>query len=210
MENQNSNPEETGKKKFNLFDFLFGWMKPTPKEEPIKTQNEDGSPRDPAEIEAEKNAREEAKAKAPKKSKAGMFTFLGILVLIIGIILLVVFGKPFSPSKDGKEKAKTEQTTKPGTQPTQPGGGNTQPGGGNQITFTYDQSFDFSKMDKQTQDNLKSWETTGTINVYTDEIILKTEVKNYNGKTMIWLQIEGSKGKVKNIFTEPNNIKIQL
>jgi hypothetical protein len=212
MENQNQNPEETGKKEFNLFDFLFGWMKSSPKEEPVKTENEDGSPRDPAEIEAETKEREEAKANAPKQSKAGMFTFFGIILLIAAIIALFIFANPFSSSKDGKDnKAKTEQAT----DPSQPGGGNTQPGGGNtqpgsQVTFTYDQSFDFSKMDQTTQDNLEKWETTGTINVDTDEIILKTEVKNYKGKTMVWLQIEGAKGKVKNIFTEPSNIKISL
>jgi|GEM_PF-6972826 len=232
MENQNSNPEESGKKKFSIFDFLFGWMKPTPKEAPIKTKNEDGTPRDPIEIEAEEKAREEAKKNAPKKSKAGMFTFFGIILLIAAIIAVFVFANPFS-SKDGKAKANTEQesdngSSGPGNGSSGPGNGSSGPdnGGsgpgnsnqpanpnqptGSQITFTYDQSFDFSKMDQATQDILKNCETTGTINVDTDDIILKTEVKNYKGKTMVWLQIEGARGKVKNIFTEPSNIKIAL
>lgn len=220
MENQNPETKqtETPKEKWSLKKW---WNSLWKKEESTEKTEEP----------AEKTAEE---PKSEKKSNSWIWWLIGI---IIGIFILIfVFANPFS-SKEGKEKAKTEKTQPGGTQPTQPGGtqpgggntqpgggntqpggGNTQPGGGNtqpnqpgsQITFSYDQSFDFSKMDQSTKDNLKQWETTGTINVDTDEIILKTEVKNYNGKTMVWLQIEGAKGKVKNIFTEPSNIKISL
>ena len=236
MKNENQNPEETGKKEFNLFDFLFGWMKSSPKEEPVKTENEDGSPRDPAEIEAETKEREEAKANAPKKSKAGMFTFLGI-ALIIGIVLLFIFANPFS-SKDGKEKAKVEKTTDPSqpgggnTQPgggnTQPGGGNTQPGGGNnnqpvvqnglQLTFNYSQTFEWSGLDANEQARLKTLETQTNklivpINVNLKDIIEtgKSKITNYEGKGYDMIQLQYvENGNVKTVFTRPGNIAIAL
>ncbi|MFZ2151038.1 MAG: hypothetical protein WAZ12_04350 [Candidatus Absconditicoccaceae bacterium] len=230
MENQKSNPEETGKKKTSIFEFLFGWMKPSPKEEPIKTENEDGSPRDPAEIEAEEKARKEAKANAPKQSKAGMISFFGLLLAVIAVIvLLFVFANPFSSKDgDGKEKAKTEQAgnnNQPGSgnnnQPgsgnnNQPGGGNNnQPGGGNntqpivQIEVPASNGqYNWSNVD---QDMLKKAYTTNP-DLKGETVLLVYLVKDYvdaNGKTqdMIWIQTDQGSGPVRNIFTEATKVK---
>lgn len=55
---------------------------------------------------------------------------------------------------------------------------------------------------------LKKIETNHPVYIQDANIILKTEVKNYRGKVVIWLQVERIKGQVKNVFTEAKYINI--
>ena len=214
MEDKNLNPENTGKKKFNLFDFFFGWMKSSPKEKPINPNREDGEPKTPEEIEAEEKARKEAKENAPKKGSAWP-----LVILILLIVAAIAIWQYTSKAKEKTEPI-TEQPGQPnpsGTQPTQPGQANpggtqpTQPGQANPgttVTFDFDQSFDWLTIAKSTQDMLKKIETNHPVYIQDANIILKTEVRNYGGKVMVWLQVERIKGQVKDVFTTADKINI--
>jgi len=172
---------------------------PNPEPKPTETPKEKWSFKNWWKSLWKKDENTEKKEDEPKDKKSNSWIWWLIGIIVVIIILLFVFANPFS-SKDGKakEKAKTEQTGT--TTPTTP-----------QITFSYDQSFEWSKLEQDVKDNLEAAKVTSKMDIDLKNVILKTEVKNYKtGETWIWLQTEAKKGKVKDIFIETRNINITL
>ncbi len=206
-ESKKDQTTETGKKKFSLINFLFGWIKSSPKEEPIKTKNEDGTPRDPAEIEAEEKAREESKKNTPKKGNAWPL----IIILIIIIACIAIW--QFTENDKKKEPVKKEQpgggNTQPGGSNTQPGGGNTQPGGGNTQPVV--------QIELPTANGEHNWSTcnqimltkamTTTPDLKGEKVLLVYIIKGHPMGEMVWIQTDQGSGPVRNILCEKKYTK---
>ncbi|MEI8092232.1 MAG: hypothetical protein WCG98_08875 [bacterium] len=122
------------------------------------------------------------------------------------ILLILLFLSGAKKTKDGTPPT-TDSTVvaKPPTGPSGPTG--TIPPTN---SITYNQSFEWATLKPALQRDLLAWALTtpNPLDLSKAKVILKTEITNCGGKTLVWVQVEEKNGKVTNYVAEPKNLKI--